>query len=167
MRNLAGDKHSDAWCALELREAGIDMVLVDEPYGEPRTRVTGTLGGITFRRAWCYWIAQGCVPLDVAQRLYADPIGRTDVRVAGHCGCPPPEEWAKWFDGDEAVCIDPDGSQERECRRLVQRSKLLRAEDVPRFAATTDGLQAYVTSYHIDSAAGLRLFADAIRPPKG
>jgi hypothetical protein len=117
--NLAGSTESDIWCAAELTAAGITIEVADKPYGEPRTRVKGRLGGITFERAWYYWIASGPVPLGVARRLYADPVGGKDVRVAGHCGCPPPDEWAKG---------------------------------------------GYVRSYHIDSPAGLRLFADAVRP---
>lgn len=163
MRNLAGCKDSDIWCAAELTAAGIEVVIADEPYGEPQTRVIGRLGSITFERLWYYWSAKGRVPLDVAKRLYADPVGQKDVRVAGHCGCPPPEApWVDWFDGDERVVIDADGKQEAEYGRLIKR-RLLAADGKPRFAKSTDGLQGYVTTYHIDSAEGLRLFADAVR----
>jgi hypothetical protein len=48
-----------------------------------------------FCRAWYYWIVTGFVPLHVAEELYADPIGKKDVRVSGHCGCPAPKEWIK------------------------------------------------------------------------
>lgn len=162
MINLVGRNDSDIWCASELAAAGIDIDAQGRRYGETRTRVAGRIGEFIFTRAWRYWMVRGRVPLDVAQRLYADPIGRTDVRAAGHCACPPPDEWVEWFDGDEKVWIDPDGSQEREWRAFDAKG-IFNSTAMPRFAATTDGLQAYVTTYHIDSAEGLRLFADAVR----
>lgn len=162
MRNLAGSKDSDIWCSAELTAAGIPIEIVEKQYGEPQTRVKGRLGGVEFSRAWYYWIANGRVPLDVAQRLHADPVGRKDVRVAGHCGCPPPEEWARYYDGDERVCVDPDGKEEADFDACIA-SGVLTDEDKPRFAKSADGLMAHVESYHIDSAEGLRLFADAIR----
>lgn len=163
MRNLAGSEDSDIWAAAELAAAGIPIEMAEKPYGEPQTRVKGRLGGIEFSRAWYYWIAKGRVPLDVARRLYADPVGQKDVRVAGHCGCPPPEpRWVRYYDGDERVVIDPDGSEETEFDKLITLGALT-AEDKPRFAKSADGLTACVESYHIDSAEGLRLFADAVR----
>lgn len=48
---------------------------------------------------------------------------KSDIRVAGHCGCPAPE--APWT------------------------TRIEHAE--------------FVTSYHIDTEVGLRVFADAIR----
>ena len=163
MINLAGHPEADENCREELRLARIEAVEV-ERYGEPRTTVAGRLNGIEFRRAWYYWVADGRVPLNVARRLYEDPIGRRDVRVAGYAGNTAPEgHWVHWFDGDEMVCVDPDGSEEAEFDAAVKRG-WLEATDKPRFAKTTDGLQGYVTKYHIDSLAGLRLFADAVRP---
>jgi hypothetical protein len=163
MRNLAGSKESDIWAAAELTAAGIPIEVADKPYGEPQTRVKGRLGGIEFSRARYYWIAKGRVPLDAARRLYADPVGQKDVRVAGHCGCPPPEpRWVRYYDGAEHVVIDPVGSEEAGFDRLIADG-VLTAEDKPRFAKSADGLTAYVESYHIDSAEGLRLFADAVK----
>ena len=164
MRNLAGGKDSDIYCAAELTAAGIGIEVVDTPYGEPQARVVGRLGGVKFHRAWYYWVAKGKVPRDVARRLYADPIGQRDVRVAGHCGRPPPEPpWVEWFDGEERVVLDPDGTEEAEWDAISKQSKLLMAKDKPRFVRSADGLQGYITLYHIDSAEGLKLFADAIR----
>lgn len=162
MRNLVGSKDSDIWCSAELTAAGIPIEIVDEPYHEPQTRVKGRLGGVEFSRASYYWAARGRVPLDVARRIYEHPIGRKGVRVAGHCGCPPPEEWVRYYDGDERVCVDPDGSEEEDFDNFIA-SGVLAEGDKPRFAKSADGLTAYVESYHIDSAEGLRLFADAIR----
>lgn len=125
MRNLAGNTDCDLWISEELRRSmiPIESYTPDRRYEVPSLLI-GRLGAITFRRAWTYWIATGPVPLDVAYRLYEDPIGRTDIRVEGHCGCPAPvHPWVSIVDGQECI-----------------------------------------TSYHIDSEVGLRLFADAIRP---
>ena len=165
MDNLAGHPKSDERCREELRLARIPTIEV-ERCGGPRTIVAGKLGGVEFRRAWCYWIASGKVPLDVARRLYEDPIGQRDVRVDGFCGNEDPEKRTCWFDGDEHVAIDPDGSKDREYDAWIANGEA-RAIDKPRFARATDGLQGYVMGYHIDSLAGLRLFADTMREAGG
>jgi len=91
--NLAGSIASDAYVKLELDLAGIPAEK-SEKYGEPGTCFKGRLGEYTFERAWRYWMVSGPVPLDKAKIMYADEEGKSSVRVAGHCGCPPPEEWA-------------------------------------------------------------------------
>ncbi len=100
MRNLAGDKGCDPVIRRELAEAIVQIVEHGKRLdSQVPASVTGqlTLNGesvFAFRRAWYYWTVSGNVPLAVAQEMYADPVGREDVRVAGHCGCPPPEKWA-------------------------------------------------------------------------
>lgn len=123
MRNLAGDSRCDIYIADELRRSMIPSEARAADRCEVPSLLIGRLGAITFRRAWTYWVATGPVPLDVAHRLYEDPVGRTDIRVDGHCGCPAPvHPWLSTINGQE-----------------------------------------FVTSYHIDSEVGLRIFADAIR----
>jgi len=124
MRNLAGNKECDVHIAEELRRSMIPSEPRDpDRYTEVPSRLLGRLGQITFERAWTCWVTRGPVPLGIAWWLYHDPIGRTDIRVAGHAGCPAPEmPWIEVIDG-----------------------------------------VSYVTTYHIDSEVGLRLFADAIR----
>ncbi len=96
MINLAGDSDCDAQIIRELREAGIEMAILPAPVNrEVSYSVVGRLGDFHFKRAWYYWVVNGPVPLDVALELYSHPIGRKDVRVTGHCGCPPPEDWAR------------------------------------------------------------------------
>ena len=67
--------------------------MVQMPYAE--------LGGFTIHKAYqrWYWIVEGGrLPIEAARELYADPVGKTDIRVAGHCGCPPPEKpWTSWL----------------------------------------------------------------------
>ena len=96
MKNLAGDVDCDIDIINELNEAGIPIiarapgVLRDEvPY-----HAFGRLGEVVFTRAWYYWVVYSVgMPLISAKELYEDPVGRKDVRVAGHCGCPPPDKW--------------------------------------------------------------------------
>jgi len=111
-------------CASEERSAAI----LDElaPLGVRvlggREPPHGELGPFKFERRWYCWTITGPVPLAAAREMYADPVGRRDVRVAGHRGCPPPEEWVEDF-----------------------------------------GQGPVVTSYDVDSAAGLWLFVETIR----
>ena len=106
MKNLAGDKTPNLDIARELRRCRISerWLNADEQGGEVRATIggiiAGPLGPIEMRRAWYYWVASGPVPMAIADRLYADPVGRDDIRVAGHCGCPPPMEWASGKGGD-------------------------------------------------------------------
>lgn len=104
MRNLAGNKRCDEVVADELRRSMIPSEPYDGPVGEVPSRLSGRLGPVTFRRAWRYWIANGSVPIALARKLYNDPVGATDIRVAGHCACPPPQPpWTDIVDGVEVV----------------------------------------------------------------
>jgi hypothetical protein len=168
MKNLAGNKDCDREIRRELERARIDIVEGQVTRGEVPFTVTGSLAGWTFQRAWYYWVAKGQLPLEIAKQLYADPIGKTDVRVAGHCGCPPPEApWIGYFDADGwRLCNDPMGKETETWAGLESRGHLPSIESkrqrfVPDAAAVA--ARIVVESYHIDSEAGLRLFADALR----
>jgi hypothetical protein len=96
MQNLAGDKEANEVIRAELSAAGITVNDTGSLIpGEVLTTILGALGPFKFRRLWYYWSVTGDVPLSVAEAMYETPIGRRDVRVAGHCGCPPPSEWAE------------------------------------------------------------------------
>jgi hypothetical protein len=170
VRNLAGHHAADAYCAAELTAAGIEMVVSDKRCSaEVSTHVTGKIGDIALSRAWYYWCAHGKVPLAVAQKLYDDPIGKRDVRVNGDCTCPAPGDpggHIEWFDEGGEVCVDPDGRQEAQMNALIAKG-VLTAEDKPRFARSIDYLTGYITSYHIDSVEGLKLFADSLKAGEG
>ena len=100
MKNLAGVPMCDVYIRAELEAAGIPIVEVPLDNTEVPYRLIGQLGNFEFRRAWYYWIVSGRVPLEIAKELYANPIGKKDVRVTGHCGCPPPEDpWITYYDG--------------------------------------------------------------------
>jgi hypothetical protein len=95
--NMAGNENCDHYIKAELILAGIRVVEQDSK-GEVPFHYTGLLGinnEFKFWRAWRYWVVSGAVPLDIAEELYADEVGSKYVRVAGHCGCPPPKEWAE------------------------------------------------------------------------
>lgn len=174
MKNLAGVETADRDLRRELTRCGIEVVEHGARLKHPEMRVsvTGQLGAFTFERAWYYWIVRGPMPLDVAKRLYAHPVGATDIRVAGHCGCPPPEHpWVDHYDADGLELVhDPDGKQEREYSVFTDREgsfaeSMREARKRLRFVpdAAAVAVRSIVASYHVDSELGLYLLAEAIR----
>jgi hypothetical protein len=121
MKNLAGDASCDKYILQELETAGIPVATAKPHTNEVPYTIMGRLGGFTFHRAWYYWVVDGPMPMWLAERINIDPANKA-IRVAGHCGCPPPKEWGIQI-GDEE----------------------------------------YVTTYHIDTEIGLRVFADAVK----
>lgn len=157
--NLAGLIESDSFVKLELDLAGIPAVK-GERYGEPGSHYKGRLGKFNFERAWYYWIVSGLVPLDLAKKMYEDKEGGKSVRVAGHCGCPPPEEWAKRIDNGKELCnkSELEAIKSEEIKKvLINNPKLKWVDDKSKSG------QLFVTTYHIDSWQGLKLFADTVR----
>lgn len=166
--NLAGNKDCDSVIRDELSSAGIELVEGERGSGEVPASVTGKLGQYTFSRAWYYWMVSGPVPLKVAEAMYKHSVGQRDVRVAGHCGCPPPNEWAEIFDEDgNKIVIDPEGTQETECRAMTERHpNMVASFEKMRFVrdlSEVPNAKAFVQSYHIDTLQGLKLFADSVR----
>ncbi len=163
MKNLAGDKDCDIQIEQELTRSRIDIVRGEKSECEVSASITGRLGAFTFQRAWYYWIVNGNMPLDVALELYKDPVGKTDVRVSGHCMCPSPEEWITWLGKDEKESIST--KEKKELVELLARhptwtgSEKYRVSDDP----AKDGFSPFITLYHIDTEIGLRLFADTLR----
>lgn len=100
MRNLANSSreqnnidYTNYHVERELRHARLNPETI-EIYGEVPTTIGATLGDLTFRRYWTYWVVEGNVPKHVARMIYADPIGQDDVRAYGHCGCVDPDKYA-------------------------------------------------------------------------
>jgi len=159
MKNLAGVKDCDVYIINELNEAGITILSVNQIKGEVPYTVIGILGNFTFRRAWYYWMVDGDVPLEIAKEIYVSSVGKKDIRVAGNCGCPPPEEWA--FPKPEVliklgICKPPsnehpfgDGPTCEELAKMCNNGIIT----APRF----------VDTYHIDSQNGLNLFVNTIK----
>lgn len=179
MINLAGVSSAtcDETITDELFIAGIESVRNDQPIaGEVSTHITGRLGGITFRRAWYYWVAEGDVPLEIARKMYAqEPYGRRDVRVVGHCDCPAPDDWAEYYDanGKKVIALNPNDAEVVEKLRRGElepfMANLIRKMLADNICVATKEEQAalsakaVVTTYHIDSQAGLKVFVDAMR----
>lgn len=161
MKNLAGDPNCNEDIEEELLRAKIKLVRGEPQKGEVPTNITGVLGRFKLERYWTYWVVSGDMPLEVARELYRDPIGKRDIRVAGHCGCPPPKNpWIKWKDsqGREIYPISrkPKDFSEKEAGYQV----FFKSEDLVKIG------KGFITSYHIDTGEGLRLFADTVRKHK-
>lgn len=97
MRNLAGDTEAPKIVREEMTIAGIEpkkhFLFSDK--GEVPADVGGVAYGCYFTRLWYYWEVKCDMPIHLAKEMYYEGgnIGRYDIRVAGHCGCPPPEHW--------------------------------------------------------------------------
>jgi hypothetical protein len=169
MKNLAGFVDPDPYILHELERCGIKpLPLPQRVDQEVRYGWIGHLGPIEFTRAWYYWRAHGPVPLDVAKRLYELPIGKTDIRVAGHCACPAPEPpWLKFRDANgRKIVHDPHGKEERDWDSYTGRVReILDATERPIFARDAFAVadRVFVDCYHIDSELGLYLFAEELK----
>jgi len=149
----------------ELNRARIDVVHWEKSKGEVSCSITGKLGNFTFERACSEWIVKGRVPLAVAQELYADPVGKTDVRVRGQYDSPP-KAWVEWIakDGRE---VFPE-KEEKKFKGFIKKGILRLSESEKNKYIFSDdpksvGAEAFITVYHIDTEVGLRLFADTLK----
>ena len=164
MRNLAGHPHATLYAAHELGAAGIPAQPC-EPYGEPQATVEGVLGRFTFRRAWYYWICEGPMPLAEAQALFdGSEEVRKSVRACGDCTAPRPGEpgaTPDYFDDDgRRVVADVEG----KIRAFLGDADppdgwVLVGSEEERDAIA----RPFIECYHVDTAEGLRILADAIR----
>ena len=162
MKNLAGNKECDEYIRDELMRAQIDVIEVEPSIGEVPYSLEGRLGAIKFSRAWYYWVAIGKVPLSIAEKLYDHPEGKNTVRVTGNCTCPPPEKCIEWFNEDgKQLMLKSKYEEEKES---AKDSTFLN-EILDRMPEKYDIVNVYeengkpfITSYHIDSQAGLLLF---------
>lgn len=151
-KNLAGAAYADVVIEKELKDAGIEIVKGDRTQSEVPFTLTGKLGTFNFARAWTYWMVECMMPLEVAKEMYENEVGAKFVRVAGHCGCPPPEEWALPCADDLKKGLDELGMESAtygELAKILNSGKI----NAPR----------YVQSYHIDTMPGLKLFVEAVR----
>ena len=173
MINLAGHPEAEMYITEELKEAGILAVYGAERIGEVQSKIYGELvtkwGTFRFTRAWYYWIVECHVPLGIAKEMYSSPLMKQDVRVAGHCGCPPPEEWAAEMivtveNGEskyENVWTGEQIEQLKEIKCLAYLAKnKIRKEPGREYSK-------FIESYHIDSQEGLDLFVEHVNPQEG
>lgn len=128
-------------------------------------RVPHDTGKFTFRHSGRgYWVVEGPVPIEVAEQLWADPVGY-QIRVDGHCMAPSPvDPWIKWRmpDGTELASMETKNSLEAT---RVRSGEEFHNEYMKRFTFSDDPeikskAKAYVELYHIDSEVGLRVFVD-------
>jgi hypothetical protein len=153
---------------LELQAAGIDPVCGEPAVGEVVSSVTGQLGGFTFRRCLCHWVADGLVPLEVALAMHADPVGRKGLRVGGHGARPAPGQFATvWLDGEGNLNL-PLGDKEETAEALAVHYPAAhrRVERGARVEFVSDPARrgrGFVDGYHIDTDDGLLLFAETMR----
>ncbi|MCK5061943.1 hypothetical protein KAR28_05355 [Candidatus Parcubacteria bacterium] len=151
-KNLAGAAYADVVIKKELKDAGIEIVKGNRTNSEVPFTLSGKLGTFKLVRAWTYWMIDCIMPLEAAKEMYENEVGAKFVRVAGHCGCPPPEEWALPCADDLKKGLDNLGVESAtygELADILNSGKI----DAPRF----------VQSYHIDTMPGLKLFVETAR----
>lgn len=156
MDNLARreyDPEADKKVREELQLAGIPVVRVGLIENEVKTYYIGILNGFVFIRAWYYWIVKGNMPLEHAQYLYNN-YKDLDIRVAGHAGNPPPEEWSKNI--NYRKLMEPHTrkffDKEITSDELTEISKEIAAQG-----------EQVVDVYHIDTQLGLNKFVEVIK----
>jgi len=109
MENLAGVKDCDKFIKIELVKANLTPITQPLDNTEVPYTLIAKIGNWTLTRAWRYWIASADgdgLPLKEAtimhNKVYPDNmfdshniVGKygNKIRVIGHAGCPPPEDW--------------------------------------------------------------------------
>lgn len=148
---------------LEMRsllEIGIPITTRSRQHEDDLRVFEGKLGHITFYAQNYYWVALGRVPHATALELYEHPLGKRVIRVAGHCGCPPPSGWVKRIAPDGRQVLD--ASKKKELERL--KGSVGDYESLYIFSTErVEGEQSYIELYHIDGDAGLMLFVNTLR----
>jgi hypothetical protein len=154
MKNLAGNKLCDSYIAEELSLAGI--LITDfsaRSSKEVPASIYGELNNFRFERAWYYWVVSGNMPLKYAKELY-DKYKDLNIRVAGYCGNPPPDEWSEslgWYEKAQPH-LDKFFNHEISYEQLEETGNSLKNEG-----------EQYITLYHIDTQEGLKKFAEMIK----
>lgn len=146
----------------ELERCGIPAVPVEKGGVEVPYRHIGKLGDFTFKRAWYYWMVWGPVPLRVAEELYMDLVGKTDIRVGGHCGCPSPAEYGTQYEAADGRRIYKRKEEDEE-ERLDKIQPGWRKDYILSDDPAAECERAFVESYHIDSELGLYIFVETLR----
>lgn len=165
MKNLAGDQDCDTKIEKELVRSGIEVVRGERVNHEVPASITGKPGSFTFRRAWYYWVViGGSVPLRIAQEIYKDPVGKTDIRAGGDCGCILEGHVIEWHNKEGKKLYHL--SQKRELEKYGDNpitKNVLNDPSIDFVENPSLEGEGFVTSYHIDSEVGLRLFVDTLK----
>src|SRR3989344_2405260 len=148
MKNLAGNNDCDVEIEKELKRSRIEIVFNQPREGEVASSLRGKIRPFKLKRAWTYWMVSGSFPLGVAEELYADSVGKTDIRVSGHCGCPPPASEVVWKTADGKTVLPK--SQEVEWILFAEKSPFVKKEMI-NFIFNDDpssvGAKPYIESY--------------------
>ena len=168
MKNLAGNKDCDKYILEELERADIPYrLLSSEPSNtEVPYRYIGFLnnGKIKLTRAWTYWVAEGRIPVKIANKIYNHPEGKKSVRIAGHCGCLNPDEYGltKFDTITDKIMVDEETFKKGEntFKHSPRGLKLWLDEYVVDYGQPHEFC---ATTYHIDDQAGLLLFSIIIQ----
>lgn len=158
MNNLTGNYDCDKVIRTELQSAGITVVVnPTRQGGDVPATLTGKLTrsglvAFTFTRFWYYWVVKGNVPLEVAEEMFADPLGKRDVRVAGMAGNDDPKNWALPSGDDVAAYLKENGRSSVNCAELI---KLCNNGKIT--------AKRFIQAYHIDTQEGLELFVSTLR----
>lgn len=162
MKNLAHDEECDRLIRQELDRCGIPIIPAEKARSDVPYKIRGKLGGFEFDRYWYYWSVEGMVPLEVAKKLYDDPVGKTDIRCNGHCGCPLPEQGLTWIaDGKVIVKTSELAQYEHfESKGYIPKG----TKDQYIFSDEPEKIgKAFVDGYHIDTELGLYIFVNALK----
>lgn len=172
MQNLAGKtiEETDKIIEWELERCLIPIVRGKPSTGEVQTHLIGKWKNFTFTRAWSYWIVLGKVPIEIARKMYANKVGKTDIRVVGHCGCPPPDEWVRWDDPVSGKRVLATGERKRFTEILEKGPETvlgkLAKEELERHLFVdnpeSEKMVGYIDYYHIDSELGLYIFVQSL-----
>ena len=154
MINLAGNKECDKTIREELSQANIPIIeLGAKMEREVPSSVIGLLNGFKFIRAWYYWMVFGDMPLEYAKDIYSK-YKDLNIRVAGHCGNPPPEEWCEPKDWRE------------KCKPTVDRYILTKEISMDECNKLCNEIrnqgEQFIKTYHVDTQEGLNKLAETI-----
>lgn len=127
-----------------------------------RSSMVGRFKNFLFRFQNYYWIVEGSVPILVANQMFKHPIGKTDIRVGGHCGCLDPMDYGiKWTSADGREVIKT--SEEIDFKKFEYLGgdwlpEIVQAKYIFHDSPESIGAIATVNHYHIDSELGLYIF---------
>ena len=134
-------------------------------YVANKNYVIGKVNKFLFTAYLCndYFIAQGKVPLNIAQKLYNDPIGK-DIRVNGYCTHPKPEGvQINWYLHNKQI-YSLDALE--EAKGCIGATKVFAQSFIDNNLFSDNpvslGAEGFIELYHIDSQLALRVFTDTI-----
>lgn len=169
MINLAGVRTCDLTIKDELERAEIEVVKTETVNCEVPYSLKGILktiyGNFEFKRAWSYWIVTGKVPLEISKKIFAHPEGKKYVRIFGHCGCLDPMKYRLTYFSEDGIELIGRKDYE-ECKKSKLTSSFIDSQIEKRIYKLVEDEKEgipFITSYHIDTQAGLLLFSQMIR----